>query len=132
MDIVVSQEKGSKPVTVFTITGAVDSSNYTQLEDKAREAHAAGTQYLVLDLANSEYVSSAGIRAINVILKMLKGDLPQDSDEAMSSGLRDGSWRSPHLKLANVNHRVAEAFKIAGVDMLVDMHSDLKKAIASF
>lgn len=132
MDIVVSQEQGRKPVTVFHITGAVDSSNYMELQQKATEAHEAGMRDLLIDLAKVDYVSSAGIRVLNDILKMLRTDAPAESDEAMSKGLRDGTWRSPHLKLVHVPRYVAEAFRIAGVDMLLEMYDDPAKAVASF
>jgi len=132
MDIAISQAQGSRPVTVFTITGTVDSATYQQLEQQARAAHASGAHDLVLDLKGVDYVSSAGIRALNVILKLLQTDSPQDSDEAMSQGLRDGTWKSPHLKIAGANKYIAEAFKIAGMDMLIEMYPDAAKAVASY
>jgi anti-anti-sigma factor len=132
MEIAISQAQGSRPVTVFTVTGTIDSATYQQLEQQAREAHAAGTHDLVIDLAGVHYVSSAGIRALNNILKFLQTDAPEDSQEAMSQGLRDGTWRSRHLKLAGANKHIIDAFKIAGVDMLLEMYPDAAKAVASY
>lgn len=132
MEITVTQQKGQQPVTVFTVTGTVDSATYEQLEKQARDAHAAGMRDLVLDLKGVDYVSSAGIRVLNNILKMLQTGSPEDSPEAMSKGLRDGTWKSKHLKIAGANKYISEAFKIAGMDMLVEMYADAKKAVASF
>jgi anti-anti-sigma factor len=132
MDIVVSQEKGRRPVTVFHVTGEINSATYEQFEQQARDAYAAGTRDLLIDLAACDYVSSAGIRALNTLVKLLRTDSPQESDEAMSKGLRDGTWKSPHLKLVNVSKRIADTLKMAGVDMLLEMHDNLKEAIDSF
>ena len=132
MEIVVSQEKGRQPVTVFHVTGEINSTNYEEFEQKARDAYAADTRNLLVDLKGVDYVSSAGIRALNAIMKMLRSDAPEESDAAMSKGLRDGTWKSPHLKLVNVSRHVYDVFKIAGVDMLLEMHKDLKEAINSF
>jgi STAS domain len=133
MDIIVSQAKGAhRPVTVFTISGPIESSNYMDFEQKARDAHAAGTRDLLLDLKGVDYVSSAAIRSLNVIIKLLQTDAPEESDAAIGQGLRDGTWKSPHLKLVHVTLHVAEPLKISGMDMLLEEYTDLEKALASF
>ncbi len=132
MEITISQEKGRRPVTVFHVTGEINSNTYQEFEQKARVAYNAGMRDLLVDLAKCEYVSSAGIRALSSIQTMLRTDAPEESDEAMSKGVRDGTWKSPHLKLVNVSPRVHEVLKMAGVDMLLDIHDDLQKAIDSF
>jgi hypothetical protein len=50
----------------------------------------------------------------------------------MSKGLRDGTFKSPHLKLANPSQQVLKVLTTAGIDMFLEIHSDLKQAIASF
>jgi anti-anti-sigma factor len=132
MDIEVSHEQGRKPVTVFRIQGEINIASYQQLEEKAREAQAAGMRDLILDLGNVTYVSSAGIRALDNIFKLLRTDAPEESSEAMRQGLRDGTFKSPHLKLLNPTPRVLEALTIAGVDMLLEVHHNLQDAVASF
>jgi len=132
MEIVISHETGSRPVTVFRPHGDIDASNYQEFEQKVREAHAAGMRDLLLDLSEVPYVSSAGVRALHSIFMLLRGTLPSESDEAMKVGLRDGSFKSPHLKLLNVSGRTLETMKIAGLDMFIEIHDHLKKAVASF
>ena len=132
MDIEILHEQGQRPVTVFRIRGEINITTYEQLEQKAREAHAANTRDLLLDLTEVTYVSSAGIRALNNIFKLLRTDAPEESDEAMRRGLSDGTFKSPHLKLLNPSARVLEVLKIAGVDMLLEVHHKLKDAVASF
>jgi anti-anti-sigma factor len=132
MDITVSHQQGRVPVTVFHIKGDVDTNTYEQLQTQARQAFESGTRNLLLDLAEVPYVSSAGIRAINNIFNLLRGDAPNESEEAMRQGLRDGTFKSPHLKLLNTNAQVTKVLTTAGVDMFIEMHRDLQTAIASF
>ncbi len=132
MEIVVSQAQGRVPVTVFRIHGDIDVATFEQLQTLAQQAAEAGTRNLILDLSAVPYVSSAGIRAINAIFNLLRTDAPHESDEAMRRGLRDGTFKSPHLKLLNPTPRVIEVLSMAGVDMLVEIHKDLKTAVAAF
>ena len=132
MEITISQEQGRVPVTVFHIKGDINTETYDRLQAQAQQAMQAGARYLLLDLAQVPYVSSYGIRAISQIFTWLR-DLAQDQDEAaISKGLRDGTFKSPHLKLTNPSQRVLKVLTTAGVDMFLEIHSDLKQAIASF
>ena len=132
MDITVSLEQGRVPVTVFHIQGDVNVSTYEQLQARAQQAYEAGTRNLLVDLAEVAYVSSAGVRAINSLFNLLRTDTPGESDEAIRNGLSDGSFKSPHLKLLNPTPRVLEVLTMAGVDMFLEIHRDLKTAVASF
>ena len=132
MEITISQKQGRVPVTVFHIKGDVDTTTYEQLQTQARQAFESGTRDLLLDLTEVPYVSSAGIRALNNVFNLLRTDAPGENDEAINKGLRDGTFRSPHLKLLNPTARVAEVLGMAGVDMFLEMHHDLQAAVASF
>jgi anti-anti-sigma factor len=132
MEIETAQAQGKRPVTIFHIRGEINIMSYEQLEQKAREAHAAGARDLLLDLTEVTYISSAGVRALNSIFKLLRSDSPEESDEAMRRGINDGTFKSPHLKLLNPSPRVMEVLRIAGVDLLLEVHQDLDAAIASF
>jgi anti-anti-sigma factor len=132
MNIVVDNRQGRVPVTVFRVKGDIDSTTYEQLEARAREAYSAGTRHLLLDLTDVPYVSSAGIRALNNLFKLLKADTPDESDEAIARGVRAGTFKSPHLKLLNPSPRVKEVLSMAGVDMFLEMHDNFDAALASF
>ncbi len=82
MEITISQEKGRRPVTVFHVTGEINSNTYQEFEQKARVAYNAGMRDLLVDLAKCEYVSSAGIRALSSIQTMLRTDAPEGMAES--------------------------------------------------
>ena len=132
MEIQVSNQLGRVPVTVFHVVGDIDTHTYQQLQTQAEQAHAAGAGNIVLDLAQVGYVSSAGIRAINHIYTLLRTQAAAESDAAVRVGINAGTFKSPHLKLASVSHRVNEALKVAGVDMFLEFHPDVETALASY
>ena len=132
MEIIVSNEQGRLPVTVFRIKGDIDMATSEQLRAQARQAFEAGTRNLLIDLAGAPYMSSAGIRALNDIFGLLRGDSAAESDEAMRKGLAAGTFKSPHLKLLNPTRSVLQVLSMTGVDMFLEIHHNLKDAIASF
>ena len=132
MDITVSQEQGRVPVTVFHVTGDINMATAGQLQAQARRAYEAGTRNLLLDLTEVPYMSSAGIRAMNDIFNLLRTDAPAESEAAMRKGLSDGTFKSPHLKLLNPTRHVLEVLSMAGIDMFLEIHRNLKDAIASY
>ena len=132
MDILVTREQGRVPVTVFRIKGEIDVRTYEQLQDQSQEAFKAGMRNLLLDLSEVTYISTAGLRALHHIFTLLRTDSPDESDAAMYEGLRDGTFKSPHLKLLNPRPAVQQALSTAGYDMYLEIHRDLKDALASF
>lgn len=132
MEIMVSQEQGKVPVTVFKVKGNIDSATYQRLAAQARQSFEGGMKYLLLDLSETPYVSSAGIRALNDMILMLRGKSSAEGDQAMSKGIASGAYKSPHIKLLKPNRNVSEVFRLAGMDMLLETYEDYQQAIASF
>jgi anti-anti-sigma factor len=132
MNITVSQEQGRVPVTVLHIDGDIDSSNYEQLDQIAETQLEAGSQYILIDLSETGFVSSAGFRSFTKIFKALRARSMDGSDEEMHKGINSGAYKSPYLKLFKPSKLVAETLKIVGFDMLLEVHHELKTAIASF
>ncbi len=108
MEISAVQQAGRVPVTVFHIKGDVDSTTYLQAQAQIEQAVHAGARDLVLDLTEVGYLSSAGIRMLSNLFYLLRGNLPQEGDAAMKQGIHNGTFKSPHLKLASPTPRVTE------------------------
>ena len=132
MDIVVSHQQGRVPVTVFHITGDINTDTYSQLQTQAQQAIQSGARYLVLDLEHASYVTSYGIRAISQIFTWLRDASRGQGDAALNQGLRDGTFKSPYLKLLKPSQQVLKVLCVAGVDMFLEIHTDLDRAVASF
>ena len=132
MDIEVSEQAGRVPVTVIHIKGSVDTSTYDAFQASGEKAFNDGARYVLLDLTEVSHVTSAGFRAISQLFKLLRGNLSPTDSAMMSQGLRDGSYKSPNLKLLNPNPRVLEALKLAGFDTFLEIYYKMDEAIASF
>ncbi|MEW5830928.1 MAG: STAS domain-containing protein [Chloroflexota bacterium] len=132
MDIVISQQQGRVPVSVLRLTGEVNSSTYERLEKTAREIIDGGAQYILLDLTDLNFLSSAGLRTIHNLFNELRFRSPNGNDGDIKKGLADGTYKSPHLKLLRPSESVLEVLKMTGYDMFIEIHTDMQAAINSF
>lgn len=132
LNIVTETVQGRVPVTVFHLDGEIDSDTYAQLQMQAQEAFENGTQSILLDLSRVSYISSAGIRALHYIFNLLRGNSSTESDEAIRKGLRDGTYKSAHLKLLNTQPKVQQVLKSTGYDMFLETFTDQETAVNSF
>ena len=134
MEIKVSTENGRVPITVMHVDGNLDFSTYNVFQTRAEELIKSGSRYILVDLVHSPFVSSAGIRALNHIDKQLRAIHPDSNlgEEELKKGISAGTYKSPHLKLVNLSNETKTVFKTSGFDMYIEIHDDLKTAIASF
>ena len=130
MEISVSHERGRVPVTVLHVKGAITSNE--ELERAAKEAFDGGARKILIDLTDVPYIATSGLRALHYIFTLLRTDSPAESDEALKRGISAGTFYSPHLKLLKPSAHVVEALKVAGYDMFLEIHRELKHAIESF
>lgn len=131
MEISVSKEQAQVPVMVFHVNGTIGASEEQTLIQRAQDEQAVGMQNLLLDLAEVEYMSSSGLRAVHAIYMMLRSG-SEESDTAVSKGIAAGTYMSPHLKLANVNKKVNEVLHTSGFDMFLEIHEGVEEALAAF
>ncbi len=112
--IKVSRAQGRVPVTVFQLQDRINLGNTTEFEQTARNAYDIGMRDLVIDLSQAPSITSAGIRAVMVIYKMLN------------------SGEGKHLKLVSPTSYVREVLDIAGISQQIEIFDTLEEAVASF
>lgn len=100
-------------VTVVMISGRVDSATAPKLDGYLKGLINEGKVRLVLNLADSEYMSSAGLRTLVSTLKASKND-------------------NGDLRLCNPSPRVAEVMRLAGLNTVFTVYGSEDEAIASF
>jgi anti-anti-sigma factor len=132
MEIMVSVEKGARPISVIHVDGNIDSATNDKFQSKAEELINSGARDILVDLTNVYFVSSAGIRAILAIFNKLRSLSPDVSDDEMRKGINAGTYKSPHLKLLNPSKETVSTLKMTGIDMYIEIYTDLKKAVSSF
>lgn len=113
----ISQVDGRIPLTVFELQGRVNLGNTAELEQAGRDAHANGTRNLIIDISKVDSFTSAGIRALMVIYRLMADDEEK---------------KSKHIKLVIPTSPVREVLEISGVTSSIETFDALDEAIASF
>lgn len=135
MEISVSQAQGRVSVTVLKTHGPVDGSNYEELIETAKIAIDAGTKDILLDLGDTEYMSTAGMVAIQTIARLLRGEPAPDPAggwDAIHDIAREGMSQQGHLKLLNPQPRVDKSLEIIGFKAYFQIFTDRDAAIKAF
>jgi anti-anti-sigma factor len=118
MDLVtILQAHGRIPVTVLQLNDRVNMGNTAELEQAARQVLEDGVRDMLIDLSKVPSLTSAGIRAILVIQKMLS---------------RAGDDQGTHLKLVSPTPYVREVLEIAGLLDYIEVFTSQAEALASF
>jgi anti-anti-sigma factor len=126
MEITVSQDQARVPVTVFQVEGRINMGNAENLIKQAEQSYADGTRDLIIDLSGVESMTSAGLRAILSILKLLTFGSSQGESGAGISG------KSEHLKLVGPSQYVQMVLNTAGFDRYIEIYPELPAALATF
>jgi hypothetical protein len=127
MEIVVQQETGKVPVTVFHLQGELISDE--ELRNQAQEVFDAGARDLLLDLTKVSFISSAGLRGIHALYVLFHADA---QDKAVQRGIIAGTYKAPHLKLLNPSKTAMKALTVSGYDMFLETGTNLRAMVNSF
>jgi anti-anti-sigma regulatory factor len=135
MNINTSQITGRIPVTVLSIQGDLDGSNYKDLIAKAQELYQAGARHLILDMTQVPFMSSAGIMALHSTAQLMQGDQPPDPEQgwaALHAAAEKSNSLQTGVKLVNLQPKVDRTVQLAGMKSFFEIYPDLAAAIASF
>jgi anti-anti-sigma regulatory factor len=136
MEITVSEHVGDKTVTILSVDGYVDSSNYTQLVEQVEILFRSGMMNLLLDLEKCGFISSVGLRALYNIAMIMHGD--EDSEPAREwasfKEMRDDidKMHGTCCKIVNMQPKVKQSMEITGMLKYLEIYDDLATALASF
>lgn len=128
LTISTSQIQGDVSVTVLHLKGHLHGSTENLLLDQARQANEDGAKYLLLDLSELEFLSSAGLRAIQNIFKLFT---PQEDMELMRQHGEE-PYKSPYMKIVCPNPKIYYVFNIAGFLQNILVYNNLDEASSSF
>jgi stage II sporulation protein AA (anti-sigma F factor antagonist) len=98
--------------TVVAITGRLDAVTAPEYEKKMQELIGGGDVCFVVDFEALEYISSAGLRVLLVIAKLLKA-------------------KSGQVRFANVAGTVKEVFDISGFGSIFQIDTTVADALAA-
>ena len=100
-------------IMIATVQGRVDGANAQEFQKALEDAIDETDRAVVLDLENVTYISSAGLRVILMIAKVLDR---QDAE----------------LAVCSLSDAIREIFEISGFDKIVPVRASQSDAIAGF
>ena len=136
MSITVRQAQGKVPVTILSIQGDLDASNYLDVIARAQEICEAGAQHVLIDMGGVPYMASSGLVALHSVALLVRGEEPPNPEHgwaafhAIDRDLDSGTQQ--RVKLLNPQPRVERVLKMAGFDRFFEVFSDQEAAVASF
>jgi anti-anti-sigma regulatory factor len=130
--IEISQINGQKPVTILRVMERINLGNVDQLEQAARLAYQQGNRNLIIDLGRVASITSAGLRAILVIYKLLGGENAKPAYSNTAIQLPEKPKKSVFLKLMHVTPEVHNVLHIAGFEDYLEIYDSEAEALASF
>lgn len=136
MPVTVEQAQERVPVTIISIQGALDYSNYLEVISHAREAHESGVRHLLIDLTDVPFMGSSGLVALHSAALLMAGEAPPDPEEGWGSfhalEKATSSGVQPHVKLLGPQPRVDQMLERTGLKRYFEIHTDRAQAIGSF
>ncbi len=107
--------KQYKHVDLVQVTGRVDSSTAPLLDQELQKIIKEGRNKIVVDMAQTEYVSSAGLRALLAAQKAVRAQI-----------------MAGDVRLAGMTEKVKKAFELAGFMELFQSFENSTDAVGSF
>jgi anti-sigma B factor antagonist len=106
------REEARDGMLILHISGPVDSTTGPRLADALQRAVEEGENNLVLDLHDVPYMSSAGLRALIIGVKLVRA--PDKGGD---------------MYLTNLSKTVSLAFRISGFDQLFNIYETVPEAV---
>jgi anti-anti-sigma regulatory factor len=124
------------PVTILTLHGELDASNFEAVIAKAQELYSSDTRRLLLDLSELNFMSSSGLVALHSIILLMRGENPPDPQSGWQAFRaidreRDTGLQS-HVKILNPQPKVLASLQKTGMDQFFEIFTDRQTALASF
>ena len=132
METTVTTKNARVPLSIVHVSGKIDSATHQIFQAKVEDLIDNGARYILVDLAGTEFVSSAGLRALHNIFNKLRA-LHQDvNDDELRKKMSAGEYKSPFVKVVNSSPQIREIFEVSGFDTYIESYDDINKAITSF
>lgn len=106
--------KQYKRVDLVEVVGRIDSSTAPQLDQALQKIIKDGRYRIVIDLSETDFMSSAGLRALLSALKQVR------------------RFNRGDLRLANMPDKIRKAFELAGFTELFKIYDSTVDAVGSF
>ncbi len=137
LETTVEQASGRVPITVLSLDGELDASNFVELINHVRGLYDAGTRHLLIDLTNLRFMASSGLVALHAIVRLMHGEPPPDPEagwgalHAIGEDVAEGSTQV-EVQLCGAQPAVERVLGRTGLSRLFHTHPGRATAIAAF
>lgn len=136
MELKTEQVTAPVPVTILSVVGKLDASNYEQVIAHGKALHAEGARRLLIDLSDLSFMGSSGIVALHTVTLLMLGE-PAPEPESGWSALRaldhsHGPGPQAAVKLLSPQPKIADMLAVTGMDTYYQIFADREAALASF
>lgn len=104
--------KNEANAVIVSVSGRLDTVTAPEYEKQIRALIDSGNSCFVVDFAQLDYISSAGLRALLIMAKLLKAKTGQ-------------------VCFANVNNNVRSVFEMSGFSALFMIENSVTEALAA-
>jgi len=117
------------PVTVLHFEGNLDGQTENIAVERVRQEMKADARYVLIDLSTVGMVTSAGLRGLHTMYKLLT---PIEEMQAWENEHPNEVFKSEHFKLAGASSQVHYVLSIAGFLQNIYIFPTLQEALSSF
>jgi anti-anti-sigma factor len=128
---------GRVPITIVSLEGELDASNFTGLIEAVQGLYASGTRHLLLDLTGLRFMASSGLVALHSVVRILHGEAAHDPEagwnalHALEHAASSGSTQA-EVQLCGPQPAIGRVLERTGLNRLFVVHADRASAIAAF
>ena len=110
--------KNKEHVIILHLNGSLDANGEEVLLSAARESYDEGARFILLDLAEVDIMTSAGMRAMHKVYKMVT----PESDKL----------KTQNIKLCNAPQQLYQSLGITGFLLTIPIYKTIQDALDAF
>ena len=131
METTVERIEGPIPVTVVSLDGELDASNFEALIEAVRGLYDGGARQLLLDLSELRFMASSGLVALHSIVRIMHGEPPLDPEAGWSALHTPVGHTQTEVQLCGPLPAVERVLARTGLDRMFVVHPDRASALAA-
>ena len=131
LETTVERIEGDAPITVLSLEGELDASNFESLIDTVRQLYDGGARQLLLDLASLRFMASSGLVALHSIVRIMHGEPPPETEGGWSALHTDVGHPQTEVQLCAPVPAVERVLSRTGLDRMFVIHPDRAAALAA-
>jgi len=132
MQVRISEFTQPEEVTVIHAAGVFDASATETIMETYENKIKGQCGNVIFDLCDVSFMSSIGIRIINILYYDLHPRGSEDAQKVISEQIRNGNYKAPHLKILCPSENVQKVIRMAGIDAYISIFDSEKEALNSF